>query len=311
MDAMPFGLIFGCVVFSALGVGVGLKLFSLPGPPARLAGALMLVLGVALGLGLLMRQTWARWLGLILGVLLTFVGVALVLFRGEMSDHLALIAPLCAAILLAIPATGDVHRGLPIGTSPVRRPGQILGWTSAIAFTGLLGAGVWGVLTTDLPIRTRTHRPASSGSGEPIAESPRRPSQKVHWVDYGTGLTRAKAEGKPIVVDFFATWCGACKDLDRGTFQNPAVAERLAGVITVRVDAEDETMKNGYRGVELAQRYRVMGYPTIVFLDSSGREISRQGGAVPPKPFLGWLDASLDRSKGVASGRPVPAALSP
>ena len=55
-------------------------------------------------------------------------------------------------------------------------------------------------------------------------------------------------------------------------------------------------------GEELADRYGVVSYPTIVLMDASGREIARSRGAKRPGEFLRWLERSLEEARARAGG---------
>ena len=101
--------------------------------------------------------------------------------------------------------------------------------------------------------------------------------------DFETALARAGSDRKPVMLDFYTTWCGWCKRLDQTTLADGQVQKALAGVVPLRLDAERE-------GRELAQRYGVRSFPTIIFLDASGQEIERIPGFVGPDAFLQRLD---------------------
>jgi len=100
-------------------------------------------------------------------------------------------------------------------------------------------------------------------------------------------LNLSKKTGKPIMVDFYTDWCGWCKVLDDSTYQNPRVGEFSRNFINFKVNAEKG------EGIELAKRFRIRGYPTILFLDSTGKEIDRIIGFRPPEPFLERLKEIL------------------
>lgn len=102
--------------------------------------------------------------------------------------------------------------------------------------------------------------------------------------DYDEAFTRARAEGKLVMVDFYTDWCGWCKRLDRTTLSDPRVRQALARFVPVRLDAEKD-------GRAQADRLGVRGYPTIVFLDPAGAEVGRIGGYLEPGPFLAELDS--------------------
>ena len=92
----------------------------------------------------------------------------------------------------------------------------------------------------------------------------------------------ALAEGKLMMVDFWAVWCGPCRMLA------PMVddlAEKYAGKVVVgKVNVDKEQ--------ELAIRYGVMSIPTVIFF-KDGKEIARKVGVQPPQAFTQVLDANL------------------
>jgi thiol:disulfide interchange protein len=96
---------------------------------------------------------------------------------------------------------------------------------------------------------------------------------------YEDALATAKAENKTVMIDFFADWCGPCKQLDAKTFSNAHVRDFLTErTIPVRINVD----KHG----PLAQQHSVSGIPCVVFLDGEGRELGRIVGFVPPSQFL-------------------------
>ena len=92
----------------------------------------------------------------------------------------------------------------------------------------------------------------------------------------------ALAEGKLMMVDFWAVWCGPCRMLA------PMVddlAEKYDGKVVVgKVNVDEEQ--------ELAIRYGVMSIPTVIFF-KDGTEIDRKVGVMPPDAFTKVLDANL------------------
>ena len=95
--------------------------------------------------------------------------------------------------------------------------------------------------------------------------------------------SRAISENKIIMVDLFADWCAACKELEAITFPHPEVAESLKKLVAVRLNYDNETVSS-----ELAEKYNVIGLPTILFLQPDGTEVpnSRITGFIPPKEFV-------------------------
>lgn len=82
----------------------------------------------------------------------------------------------------------------------------------------------------------------------------------------------AQNKGKKVMLDFYADWCTACKELDEITFKDPAVIESLNDYVLVRADvtADSDSEK------ALTKRFNLFGPPAMIFFDESGKSI--QGG---------------------------------
>jgi thiol:disulfide interchange protein DsbD len=90
--------------------------------------------------------------------------------------------------------------------------------------------------------------------------------------DEAAALARARAEGKPVVIDFWADWCVACKELDRDAWADPAVQAAASRFVMLKIDATEEST-----AVEaIWDKYGIVGMPTVLFIDSSGRELPRE-----------------------------------
>ncbi len=98
----------------------------------------------------------------------------------------------------------------------------------------------------------------------------------------------ARAQGRPVIIDFWAEWCTACKELDRVAWADPRVREEAARFVSVKVDGTEATDEV----LAIHERYRVPGMPTVVFIDSQGREVAdRVIGAVEAEEMLQRLRA--------------------
>ncbi|MCA1766120.1 MAG: thioredoxin family protein, partial [Desulfobulbaceae bacterium] len=87
----------------------------------------------------------------------------------------------------------------------------------------------------------------------------------VAWQPYTPAvLEQAKSEGQPVILDFYATWCAPCRELDEITFHDPEVVKKSAEFVMIKID-----LTGGDNPVyqQLVKSYEVKGVPTVVFLD--------------------------------------------
>jgi len=116
------------------------------------------------------------------------------------------------------------------------------------------------------------------------SQSPSGGAAAVPWEhDLPTALARAGNEKKLVMVDLYTDWCKWCKQLDQTTLADADVQRALGRFVSVRLNAEKD-------GREVAERFNVDGYPTILFLDASGGEVGRIPGYLEPGPFLAELE---------------------
>jgi len=111
---------------------------------------------------------------------------------------------------------------------------------------------------------------------------------EVRWeIDWDRAFERARREGKPVLVDFYADWCVWCKHLDTITFRDQKVAALLADrVVPVAVNIDGDVQ-------ELLRKHRIEAPPTIVVFDASGAELGRIPGYLPPTGFLSAVEGML------------------
>ncbi len=98
-------------------------------------------------------------------------------------------------------------------------------------------------------------------------------------------LEAARAEGRPVLLDFSADWCAPCHELERFTFSDRRVKEATRGFRAFKVDLThfDSPEVESWR-----KRFAIAGVPTLIFLDPAGREVTeaRIEGFVPPEELL-------------------------
>ncbi len=100
-------------------------------------------------------------------------------------------------------------------------------------------------------------------------------------------LTLAKQAKKPVMLDFYADWCVACKEFEKYTFHDPAVAAQLKQFVLLQADVT----RNQAQDIELLQAQQVLGLPTIDFWDAQGNPVSnaRLTGFMQAAPFLAHI----------------------
>lgn len=103
------------------------------------------------------------------------------------------------------------------------------------------------------------------------------------WLDSeAEGRRRAEVEGKPMLVDFSAAWCGACKELEHFTFSDARVIDAASRFVPVRVDATTRTPEIA----ELMRVYGIRGLPWVAF-------VTPQGEILHDLTVTGFVDAEV------------------
>jgi thiol:disulfide interchange protein DsbD len=119
----------------------------------------------------------------------------------------------------------------------------------------------------------------------------------VSWKSYSDQiLADAQRQGKPIIIDFYASWCAPCRELEKKTFHNSSVVKFAeSGFIMIKVDL---SRNNNPVDELLLKRYGIKGVPTVVFLGTNGMERHdlRLVDYLPPDQFLSHM-AELKRSR--------------
>jgi thioredoxin-like negative regulator of GroEL len=106
---------------------------------------------------------------------------------------------------------------------------------------------------------------------------------------FAEALKKAAQHNKPVMVDFWAEWCGWCHRLDKTTYVDSAVVKLSQEFVAVKVDTEGKPAD-----VEVAMRYDVTSLPTILFVTPSGRQVLRVNGFQGPGKFPRTLERAKD-----------------
>jgi thioredoxin:protein disulfide reductase len=205
---------------------------------------------------------------LLAGACVAPVVIQVVLFSSSLyasGTRLALALPFVLGIGMALP--------WPIagaGLSALPKPGMWMVRVKQVFGIVILGTAVYyGFLAYTLFANLRVDATeVSSSVEEKLAEG---------WTSsLLAGLERAEREQKPVLIDFWATWCKNCLTMDKTTLKDPAVSSALANYVKIKFQAEDPDVEPAK---SLMARFKAIGLPTYVIL--------RPTGSAPPPTSTG------------------------
>jgi thiol:disulfide interchange protein DsbD len=107
---------------------------------------------------------------------------------------------------------------------------------------------------------------------------------QIAWVKTeAEALARAKSEKKPVLIDFGATWCKACNELDEETWPDPKVRTEAARYVALKVDATDDDDPEVKR---LSEKYGIKGLPVVLLIDQCDKQVVRYNEFVKPAAMV-------------------------
>jgi thiol:disulfide interchange protein DsbD len=130
---------------------------------------------------------------------------------------------------------------------------------------------------------------AASGAAS-SAEAPHLRFEKVKNITELEARLR-QADGKVVMLDFYADWCVSCIELERFTFSDARVIARLKDVVLLQADVT----ANNEDDKALQKRFNLFGPPGIIFFGADGKERGRVIGYEDPEKFLSSLDGILPK----------------
>ena len=126
----------------------------------------------------------------------------------------------------------------------------------------------------------------TSGTAGSTVQAEAHPFQQVrNPTELDTALAQARADGRPVLLDFYADWCVDCKRLEKYTFSKPEVQTALGNTLLLQADVTD----NNTEHKALLKRFGLIGPPSVLFFDRQGQELR-------PYRLVGFLNAKEFRA---------------
>lgn len=247
-------------------------------------GVPLIMVGTGGGHALPRAGAWMDEIKRFFGVLM--LGVAVWLAGRIMDDALTLglYGILMAAYGVYLGALEPVGED---GSRLKRAIALVMALYGAIMVVGGAGGG------TD-PLRPLTNNPVAAATHEQdTSQAWQGQLQTGQWLTLrgeqalDQALAASRAAGKPVLVDFFADWCVACKVLEEETLTHPDVLTQLDQHVLLRVDITEVNRANQ----QIMERFNILGLPCLIFFAGDGQEVadSRVLGEMGPQTFLSHL----------------------
>ncbi|MFD1295392.1 protein-disulfide reductase DsbD [Lysobacter gummosus] len=220
-------------------------------------GAPLIAFGVAAGKGLPTSGPWMVGVQRAFG--LVFVGMAIWMLGRILPGPVTL--ALWGALLLG----AAVMIALPLSRGAFGAGVRGLGWIAALLL-GLTGAvQIVGALAGS----TDPLRPLAGLRGGAAAHPAELPFRKIKSSeDLDREIAAAQSAGRPLMLDFYADWCVACKEMEKYTFPEPQVHQALDGFVLLKADVT----ANDDLDQALMKRLGIIGPPmTLYFVHGAER----------------------------------------
>lgn len=108
-------------------------------------------------------------------------------------------------------------------------------------------------------------------------------NNSIDWQEYSESKLSGSIGQTPVIIDFYADWCIPCKELDAITFSDAKVIEESRKFLSLKADM---TKSLSPEVESLRNKFKIVGVPTVLILDSNGNEINRITGFVNAEEFI-------------------------
>ena len=223
----------------------------------------LLLVGLSAGSLLPRAGKWMERVKHFFGVMLLAVALWLV---SPVAPNWALMLGVSALLLVSAVYLGAFER-LADAVTPGRAVTKGLGLMLAVLATLQLAGAASGGRDLLQPLQH-----LSLGAGGQSAVAAHKPELKFQAVSNLASLDAAVlASSKPVMLDFYADWCVACKEMEALTFSDEAVRKKLSGMTLLRVDVTANTADDK----ALMRKYSLFGPPALLFFAPAGGELSQ------------------------------------
>lgn len=112
--------------------------------------------------------------------------------------------------------------------------------------------------------------------------------EQIDWKDYEGRISLAENESKPVLLDFYATWCGPCQQMDEDVYTQQKVIDKSEELVCIKVDIDQKS--------DLADENSIEFVPTTVYLSPDGEELFRREGYRNADAVISDMDKALQES---------------
>jgi len=255
--------VLGGVALFALAIGMGVPL---------------LLVGASAGALLPKAGAWMEAIKNIFGVMMLAVAIWLL----SSLLPLSVVMLLCAALLIMSAVYLHAFDALPPNSGGWHKLGKGIGIIITLLGIALLIGALSGARDMLRPL-------GALGGGQAIAQTSDLKFERVkNLAELDARI--AQANGKNVMLDFYADWCVSCKEMEKFTFADARVQAQLKNTLLLQIDLTS----NNDDDKALLHRYEIFGPPAILFFDKQGKELKdlRVMGYQNPEQFLAWITNS-------------------
>ena len=240
---------------------------------ALLGGTALFALSMGMGVPVLIAGTtggkllpragpWMAKIKVVFGVML--LGVAIYLLERIIPESVSMF--LWGALLIGTAVYFGALDALPPQAGGWRRLGKAFGLVMGIYGVLIIVGAAGGGSDVFRPLKG-----SSFIAGNKAAERTLVFKRVKGLTGLDAELRQAAAEGKPVMLDFYADWCVSCRELERDTFSDASVQAALANVVVLQTDVT----ANDAEDQALLRAFGLFGPPAILFFGEDGKERPR------------------------------------